>query len=41
VPDGWDSVAREGSLAEKAFALTYDFKLELGRQMMIGNILAK
>ena len=26
---------------EKALAVNYEFKLELGRQMMIGNILAK
>lgn len=37
----WDLSVEPSMNGEKAFAVVYDFKLELGRQMMIGNILAK
>lgn len=37
----WDLTIEPGMNGEKAFPVTYEFKLELGRQMMIGNIMAK
>jgi hypothetical protein len=37
----WDLTVEPGKNGEKAVAVNYDFKLELGRQMVIGNILAK
>jgi hypothetical protein len=37
----WDLTVEPGKNGEKAMAINYEFKLELGRQMVIGNILAK
>jgi hypothetical protein len=37
----WDLTVEPGNKHDKALAVNYEFKLELGRQMTIGNILAK
>ena len=37
----WDLTVEPTQKGDKALAINYEFKLELGRQMTIGNILAK
>lgn len=37
----WDLTAEPAMNGEKAMAVNYEFKMELGRQMMIGNFLTK
>jgi hypothetical protein len=37
----WDLTVEPGMTNEKALAVNYEFKLELGRQMAIGNFLTK
>ncbi len=37
----WDLTAEPNMNGEKALAIQYEFKLELDRQMLIGNFLTK